>query len=579
MTQPHHLLKTVFGYDEFRPLQADIIAHILQKRDALVIMPTGGGKSLCYQLPALIMEGLTIVVSPLISLMKDQVWQLREAGVTAAFLNSSLPMPEYNRIMADVKQGAYKLLYVAPETLLKPLVLNLLTGLRVDCLTIDEAHCISMWGHDFRPEYRNLIPVRRRFPKAVCVALTATATPRVREDIRDQLGFTEDSQFIASFNRPNLFLEIAPKTRPLEQTLDFLRAHKDQSGIIYCATRQQVDDLTTDLRGNGFNALPYHAGMDTDARAKNQEAFSRDDVPIMVATVAFGMGINKSNVRFVLHYNLPQSLDNYYQEIGRSGRDGLRADCLLLFSRADVGTIQFLISQKSDDEQRVARYQLQHILAYAETNQCRRHLLLQYFGEAPGAAKCSHCDNCQTERRDEDDLTVSAQKFLSCVKRTREIFGAGHIIDVLRGSEAEKVLKHDHQKLSTYGIGAEYSKAQWQHLSRQFISQGLLTQDLEHGSLKVTDKGWQVMRGEVKVMGTLEERREREIKKAAAELDYNTELFEILRRQRKQLADAAGQPPFVIFSDKTLQEMAAYLPQNRPTMMRIYGMGEVKWDK
>ena len=372
-TKADSILKSVFGYDDFRPLQAEIIDNVLHKNDTLVIMPTGGGKSLCYQIPALIFDGLTVVVSPLISLMKDQVEQLVEVGVAATFLNSSLPPDEYAHAVARVRRGEVKLLYLAPETLLMQRTLNLLASLSIDSLTIDEAHCISEWGHDFRPEYRQLIEVRQHFPDAVTIALTATATPRVRQDIKSSLGFSEANEFIASFDRPNLFLQVAPKTNPVVQTIAFLRERTDQSGIIYCFSRRQVDDLSETLAREGFSARPYHAGLSDRDRRENQEAFIRDNVQIIVATIAFGMGINKPNVRFVVHFDLPKNIESYYQQIGRAGRDGLPSHCLLLFSYSDTQKIKHFINEKPDaQERRIASRHLSELVRFSEADSCRR---------------------------------------------------------------------------------------------------------------------------------------------------------------------------------------------------------------
>ncbi|MBX3058111.1 MAG: DNA helicase RecQ [Anaerolineae bacterium] len=571
------LLKTIFGYDEFRPLQAEIIENLLHGRDSLTIMPTGSGKSLCYQLPALLFDGLTVVVSPLISLMEDQVSQLREVGVPAAYLNSTLPRPLYNETMDWVRHGRVKLLYAAPETLTRPDVLALLAESQVACLTIDEAHCISQWGHDFRPEYRQLIDIRRRLPQAVCVGLTATATPRVRQDILASLGIPQAQEFIASFNRENLFLSVQPKTDLIGQTLSFLEDHRDESGIIYCATRKQVDLLTGLLQAKGWAARPYHAGLDDATRYQNQRAFIRDDVPIIVATIAFGMGINKPNVRFVLHADLPQDVESYYQQIGRAGRDGLRADCLLLYSYADVSTVNFFIDKMPPELQKGASLRLAAMVQYAEAGVCRRRPLLTYFGEPYEAETCDTCDNCLAEEQAQVDLTTPAQKFLSCIYRTGQFFGVNHIIDVLRGSRNQKILQRGHDKLSTYGIGLEWDKEQWKHFCTQLIQQGLIVQDLEHGSLKLTETAWPVLRGQAQFFGVMETARAKTAVAAPAEpLDYNRELFALLRQKRKELADAANVPPYVIFSDRTLVEMAAFYPQSRESLARIYGIGQRK---
>jgi ATP-dependent DNA helicase RecQ len=427
LDEARRVLKTVFGYDAFRPLQAEIIANLLAGRGALVVMPTGGGKSLCYQLPALLADGLTVVISPLISLMQDQVMQLRELGVPAAFLNSTVEYADYLATAKQVRAGKIRLLYTSPETLLRPETLVLLDRSCVRCLAIDEAHCISEWGHDFRPEYRQLLPVRERYRNAVCIALTATATERVRRDIQQRLGFRGENAFIASFDRPNLFLEARMRQNGLGQLLTFLSSHRDQTGIIYCSTRDGVDRLAEQLAAQGWPALPYHAGIADATRRRNQELFSRDHVSIIVATIAFGMGINKSNVRFVAHFNLPKDLESYYQEIGRAGRDGLRADCLLLFSRADMQTIYRFIEEGAPTERAGRHARLQAMSRYAEATECRRVQLLAYFGEE--AAACGFCDNCLAARSEtaQVDVTDAAQKFLGGVQRTGEVFGAAHI--------------------------------------------------------------------------------------------------------------------------------------------------------
>lgn len=586
--QAKKILKQVFGYDEFRSLQEPIIQNVLKKNDTLVIMPTGGGKSLCYQIPALMFKGLTIVISPLISLMKDQVEQLMELGVPAGLLNSSLSYEEYRYNVGRVKRNEVKLLYVAPETLLKPRMLEMLSTLSVpvDCITIDEAHCISEWGHDFRPEYRQLVEVRKRFPSAVCMALTATATPRVQQDIKATLDFDASNEFIASFDRENLFLRIVPKQKPSAQVIRFLEKFKNQSGIIYCFTRRQVDELSMNLQERGYSVKPYHAGLSEEDRRRNQDLFTRDDIQIIVATIAFGMGINKSNIRFVVHYDLPKNIESYYQEIGRSGRDGLRADCLLLFGYGDIRKIKYFIDQKEEQERRIANIHLNALLRFAETDVCRRIPLLGYFGETYSRETCGMCDNCLRSEKELTDITIPAQKFLSCVRKTGEMFGPAHIIDVLRGSKSQKVKKFYHQELSTYDIGKDLSKNQWFHLSRQFIQKGLLHQDPEYGGLKVNPKGIEVLRGREKLMGILQEEEFREPVKAAkvrptaVQLDeHGRELFERLRAKRKELANQYRLPPYVIFSDKTLIEMAVSFPQTKEDLLTLYGVGGVKLKK
>lgn len=571
------ILKNVFGFDEFRPLQSEIITNVLNRRDTLVIMPTGGGKSLCYQIPALIFDGLTVVVSPLISLMKDQVEQLTELGVPAVVLNSSLSFDEIRLNMERVRRNEVKLLYVAPETLLTPRLMALLESVTVNCLTIDEAHCISEWGHDFRPEYRQLAAVRERFPSAVCIALTATATPRVREDIQSSLRFEASNEFIASFNRPNLFLEIKPKESAILQTIEFIRQYPDQSGIIYCFSRRQVDELTATLAGQGFSVRPYHAGLSDEERKQNQELFSRDDVQIIVATIAFGMGINKPNVRFIVHYDLPKNIESYYQEIGRAGRDGLRSHCLLLFSYGDTQKVKYFINQKEEHERQIALTHLSALLRYAETVGCRRIPLLNYFGENHQSETCEMCDNCLMREQRLMDLTTPAQMFLSCVKRSGEMFGAAHVIDILRGAENEKITRFNHTSLSTYGIGKDYSKTQWFQLSRQLLEQGFMTQDERYGSLKLTNRAYEFFKSKEPFMGVIEpDARPRD--KAQKELvpGYDPGLFDVLKAKRKQLADEGRVPPYVIFSDKALVEMAAYRPMSESSFSEINGVGTVK---
>ncbi|MBU0993244.1 MAG: DNA helicase RecQ [Proteobacteria bacterium] len=579
---PKQILKETFGYDSFRPLQEDVIHHILDKKDALVIMPTGGGKSICYQIPALVFKGLTIVVSPLISLMKDQVEQLMETGVLAVSLNSSISPDQFRKNVSLIKQKKAKLVYMAPETLLKDSITGMLSTEQVDCLTIDEAHCISEWGHDFRPEYRKLVSVRACFPNAVCVALTATATPRVREDIQKSLGFESSSAFIGSFNRENLLIHVVQKENPLSQTLSVIEKYQGQSGIIYCFSRNQVDDLSAVLSDRGFSVRPYHAGLPDAERMENQERFIKDDVQIIVATIAFGMGINKPNVRFVIHYDLPKNIESYYQEIGRAGRDGLKSLCLLLFSYGDIRKIKYFINDKNEKEKRMAINHLNALVRYTETDTCRRRILLHYFGEDIEIENCGMCDNCLEEKKPQHDITIEAQKFLSCVKRTGETFGIQHIIDVLRGSEAKKILRFNHHHLSTYGIGKDYTRKQWQHLAHQFLHKGLMVQDMEYGSIKITKKAWDVFKGEMSVYGKIlaEDTGERfKAEEETVDTAYDQELFDLLRSKRKTLATKANVPPYVIFSDKTLVEMATVFPQSAERLLTISGVGSVKLDK
>lgn len=581
------VLQTTFGFENFRPLQEEVIASVLAGQDCVVIMPTGGGKSLCYQIPALIFEGLTLVVSPLISLMQDQVSQLVQLDIAARFLNSSLSAQQYNQILREIQDGLVKILYVAPETLVKSQVIGLLKTIAISCLAIDEAHCISEWGHDFRPEYRQLATLRGNFSGAVVLALTATATPRVREDINGNLALKQAKQFVGSFNRKNLYLQVKAKDEPVAQVLEMLKKYEGKSGIIYCATRRQVDELAGYLASQGVSVAPYHAGLADERRRKNQHDFVRDDLQIMVATVAFGMGIDKPNVRFVIHYDLPKNIEGYYQEIGRAGRDGLDAHCLLLFSYSDIHKINYFIEQKSESEKRLARIHLDAMVGYAESTICRRAPLLRYFGEAFEVEEteqgCGMCDNCMGGGQDLIDLTVPAQKFLSCVKRTGELFGIVHVIDVLLGSKNKKVLQHQHQNLSTYGIGLEYSKRQWSHLARQCLQHGLLTMDEKYGSVQLTVKSWEVLRGEVAFYGVViaEEKVRPVLEKRVmpGTPDYDANLFAILRKRRKELADRANVPPYAVFPDRTLIELSAKLPREVGQLQGIHGIGKVKLEK
>ena len=574
MEKAKQILKDVFGYDSFRPLQDEIIRNILNKKDTLVIMPTGGGKSICYQIPALIFEGLTIVISPLISLMKDQVEQLRQLGVKTALLNSSLSKEDYKYNFDNVKYNRAKLLYVAPESLQKDEILSLLKSIRLDCITVDEAHCISEWGHDFRKDYRQLGKFREGFPAAVCIGLTATATPRVQDDICKNLKMFDPKRFVASFNRENLFLEVIPKMNSFQQTIDFLNDHPGQSGIIYCFSRKQVDNLNEDLSDMGFSTKPYHAGLPDDERNRNQDLFIKDEVQIIIATIAFGMGINKSNVRFVLHHDLPKNIESYYQEIGRSGRDGLRSDCLLLFSYGDIAKINYFIDQKENEVERLAaKEHLDAMVRYAESEICRRHTLINYFGESYRKDYCGICDNCLGDEKEKTEITIPAQKFLSAVKRTGEIFGANYIIDVLLGTASDRIFVNGHQSLSVYGIGNEFTKKQWQVLTRQFIKEDLLTKDLEFGSLKLLPKAYDVLLRNEKVFGLVAEEKTKRNKLKETDQKYDHDLFELLRKKRKDLAEQKNIPPYVIFSDKVLIQMAADYPQDETGLLSIGGIG------
>lgn len=576
-----NILKSVFGYQSFRPLQEKCIDAVLSKQDTLLLMPTGGGKSICYQIPALMFDGLTVVISPLISLMNDQVSQLKSLGVEAELLNSSLTYEEYATNKNRIVSGITKLLFCAPETLFKEEILDMLGSIRVDCITIDEAHCISEWGHDFRPEYRRIKDIRQLFPDAVYLAVTATATTQVRQDIIVNLHLKNPLQLVASFNRDNLFYEVIPRNRGTDQIIDFLQKFKDQSGIIYCFSRKQVDTLTKDLKHFGYKALPYHAGLSDDVRHKNQQAFIRDDVPIMVATIAFGMGINKPNVRFVIHHDLPKNIESYYQETGRAGRDGLPAHCLLLFSAGDGAKIRYFIEQKSDIAQkRVAINHLNTIIAYAQTHDCRRIPLITYFGENYNVQNCGQCDSCVNEAVPKANITVEAIKFLQCVSETDERFGALHIINILRGSQVEKVINNNHDRCMTFGAGKNLTVPQWQYLVAQFLTQDLLSKSEDYGVLSLTAAGYEVMSNKRAVYGhhmQVAAAPSRLVSRSVDEVvGDDTAMFERLRVLRKQLADKKGVPPYVIFSDKSLIDMCKRKPKTKVQFAQVFGVGDQK---
>jgi ATP-dependent DNA helicase RecQ len=575
-------LKHFFGYDSFRPGQREIVEAALQKRDMMIVMPTGGGKSLCFQLPALLKPGLTVVVSPLIALMQDQVEALQDNGIGATFLNSTLSSQETRSRETAILEGKIKLLYVAPERLLGERFLPFLdivaNKLGISAFAIDEAHCVSEWGHDFRPEYRQMQRVRDRYPDIPIMGLTATATERVRQDIIQQLTLRNPYIHVASFNRPNLYYEVRPKTKhSFAEVLQIIQK-KGGSGIIYCLSRKKVDDVAYKLQQSGIQALPYHAGMNDVDRATNQTRFIRDDVQVMVATIAFGMGINKPDVRFVIHYDLPKNLEGYYQESGRAGRDNEPAHCSLFFGYGDVKTIDYIIEQKPDpQEQRIARQQLRRVINYAESSDCRRTIQLSYFGDSfPG--NCGTCDNCCNQKPVED-WTIEAMKFLSCVARCQEKFGMNHIIDVLRGSKSQKVLQYQHHQLSTYGIGKDRSADEWKKLSRSLLNQGFLDEKTDgFPILKLNEKSWEIMKRQRTVQIAIEPQREvqEKVRYLAVEVES---LFAILRTLRKQIADEQFVPPYVVFADKSLRDMAEKRPQNLREFEEVYGVGSNKRDK
>lgn len=585
LNQPKSIEQTLkhhFGYDHFRPGQREIIERALQKQDSLIIMPTGGGKSLCFQLPAMLKPGLTVVVSPLISLMQDQVASLQDNGIGATFLNSTVGVVDARTRERGILEGKIKLLYVAPEKLLSDRFLGFLDTIQshpgIASFAIDEAHCVSEWGHDFRPEYRQLRLLRERYPDIPIMALTATATERVRRDIVEQLTLRQPYIHIASFNRANLYYEVRPKNK--NTFIDMLRIIQKNggSGIIYCLSRKRVEEVASRLQQSGVSALPYHAGLPDQERAENQERFIRDDVQVMVATVAFGMGINKPDVRFVIHYDLAKNLEGYYQECGRAGRDGDLATCTLFYSYGDTKTIEYLIDQKPDEQdRRIAQQQLRRMVNYAESTDCRRTIQLSYFGEHfPG--NCGQCDNCRIQRKLQD-WTLEAMKFLSCVARCKERFGMTHIIDVLRGSKNQKILQYQHDKLSTHGIGKDRTADEWKNLGRSLINQGLLSETSDgYSVLKLNDLSWEVMKRKREVLLAMP--RAQEIQGPSKSLAIEVEmLLQELRVLRKDIAVQQSLPPYVIFNDSTLRLMAQERPQTLEEFAMLSGIGDSKVKK
>lgn len=577
-TDIYSLLKHYYGYDEFRPLQKEIIEDVLAKKDVFVLMPTGGGKSLCYQIPAVAQDGLTIVVSPLISLMKDQVDGLIQNGIAAAYYNSLLSSSEKREIEGALKQNQLSILYVAPERLMQDSFLSMLQNLEIAVIAIDEAHCISEWGHDFRPEYRKLTTLKSLFPNVPIIALTATATERVKEDIINQLNLPDAKKYQASFNRANLSYHVFPKYDGLTQTIEFLKKHADESGIIYCQSRESVDRTAEILRLEGFKVLPYHAGLPDMQRKENQEKFIKEDVDIIVATIAFGMGIDKPNVRFVLHLDLPSTIERYYQETGRAGRDGLPSECLLLFSPGDKEKIRYFINQKVDPKERkIAEWQLKKILQFAQCTSCRRSELLSYFGEHFDHDNCQACDNCLTPK-ETFDATEVTQKILSCVYRVHERFGMLQIARILTGSKVKQVMQNNHDKLSTFGIVKDYSMRNLQQFMQELIHLGYLQQtDGKYPLLTLTEKSWSVLKENQKVILTQPEiPMSAEYVRTEDQADVDEDLFNKLRILRKSIADREGIPPYLIFPDTTLKEMASIYPQSKEQLSFIKGVGEQK---
>jgi ATP-dependent DNA helicase RecQ len=578
-------LRTVFGLSEFRPLQRDIIEALLAGQDAFVLMPTGGGKSLCYQLPALLTPGVALVVSPLISLMKDQVDALKENGVAAEFYNSALGAEAARRVLAKLHAGELDLLYVAPERLMAEDFLQRLAEIPIALIAVDEAHCVSQWGHDFRPEYAALGGLRSHFPAAPLIALTATADPHTREDIVRVLGLQDAGRYISSFDRPNIRYTVLEKHRPKEQLSRFLTTQGQESGIVYALSRKRTEEIAGHLALAGHQAAAYHAGLPAAVREDVQERFLRDDLHIVVATVAFGMGIDKPDVRFVVHHDMPKHIEGYYQETGRAGRDGLAAEALLLYGAQDVVMARRLVEGTDNPEQRrIESHKLQAMIALAESLTCRRRVLLGYFGEEL-ANDCGNCDICLNPP-ETFDASVEAQKVLSCVYRVGERFGIKHVVDVLRGADTDRIRKLGHDRLSTYGIGPEMGDDEWASITRQLIHRGLLIQDIANYSvLKLTPKARPVLRGEERIelarprlKATPVKRRK--IPKAAQGLAAaDADLFEALRALRKELADEHGVPPYVIFGDATLIQMSAEKPSNDEQLLEITGVGEKKLER
>src|SRR6266705_1202899 len=584
-------LKKHFGYDAFRPLQEEIIRDALAGRDVFALMPTGGGKSLCFQLPALLRDGLTIVVSPLISLMKDQVDALQTSGIAATFLNSALDRDEAVARLRRLHRGEYRMLYVAPERLMLDTVLERALNWNIAQIAIDEAHCISEWGHDFRPEYRELKKLRRHLPDVPIIALTATATERVRADILKQLALRDPRCYVASFNRPNLSYRVVPKSAPYQQLLAFITGRPNDGGIVYCASRKTADSLARNLSEDGVKAKPYHAGLTARERTQNQELFLRDDVRVITATIAFGMGINKPNVRFVVHHDLPKNIESYYQETGRAGRDGLPSECVLLFSASDVVKQTHFIDEKSENEQRIAREQLRQMVHYAEARECRRATLLKYFGEewpANSAAigghrqvSCNGCDNRLTPREIFDG-TVPAQKFLSCIHRIHAKsgfgFGLNHVVEVLTGADTEAIRQRRHNELSTYGIGRELRRDAWQAIGRELLRLGLIEcAPGKFETLKLTQTGLDALRQRTPITLTKQVDVAASAGRArAGAIECDELLFERLRVLRRKLADERNVPAYVIFSDVSLREMARAYPTTASEFRRVSGVGEQK---
>lgn len=575
------LLKKYFGYDEFRTLQEEIINNTIKGNDGFVLMPTGGGKSLCYQLPALKFKGLTLVISPLIALMKDQVDSLRACGIEAEFINSSLEPKQIDEIIEKLKKGEVKILYVAPERFALPSFQEFLKTLKLSLIAVDEAHCISEWGHDFRPDYRNLSQLKKLFPEVPLLALTATATEKVRKDILSQLNLVKAKIFVSGFNRENLNISVVDKKQAFPKLVNLLSKYKNESVIVYCFSRKDTEEIAKNLKLNGYSAKAYHAGLNKSERKLAQNLFIKDEVNIIVATIAFGMGIDKPDVRLVVHYTFPKTLEGYYQEIGRAGRDGLPSDCVMFYTYADTRKHNFFISQMSEEKlMERAQIKLNEVLNYAELATCRKKYLLNYFGDDLEGDNCGSCDIC-TGDHEIFDATEIAKKILSAVVRTKNMFGKNYVIDVLTGSKNQKVLRNNHQELSVFGIVNDFSNHELGQIITQLVNLGYLFKtDGQYPILSITKKGAKFLTSQEKL----------EIKKPHADLvykekkkkgniDYNIDLFEVLRGLRKSKAEELNVPPFVIFGDKTLQEMSYYFPSNKDDLLKITGVGAKKLEQ
>ncbi|RXF07270.1 DNA helicase RecQ [Pseudoalteromonas sp. PS5] len=577
---PHTVLKDIFGYSTFRHGQLDIIQSSLAGQDTLVLLPTGGGKSLCYQVPAVLLPGVTLVISPLISLMQDQVAQLKAQGIAAEYINNSVAWEQQRDIYDRLYNGDITLLYVAPEKALQREFIDRIAGCHISLFAIDEAHCVSHWGHDFRPHYFRLKELRQYFPNVPMMALTATADLATRKDIVQQLGMYEPFIYTGSFDRPNIRYTIEEKFKPLSQLFRYLKEQKGQSGIIYCGSRKRVDDIAERLIDAGFNAAGYHAGLDNDQRQFVQNRFARDDIQIVVATVAFGMGINKPNVRFVVHYDIPKSVEAYYQETGRAGRDGLAAEAVMYFDPADIPRVRRFFEDIPDEQRRkVEEQRFQAMSSFAEAQTCRRQILLNYFSEYQREA-CGNCDICLNPPK-QFDGTLVAQQALSCVYRAEQRFGIGYIVDILRGANTARIREYNHHTLSTYGIGKEHSNEFWLSILRQLIHHGLLNQDITQGAtLRLTEAARAVLKGEY-VLQLAEPRlvAKHVYQDKLAQFNYDKKLFAKLRALRKQLADEDDVPPYVVFNDRTLAEMAQKTPTNDSEFLQVSGVGFTKLSK